>query len=61
MVEKNCLMKKNYSRIGVNTDDDLPLNKKLKFSTLTIVVRLVFQKGKKSYPQIYLDECLYQL
>ena len=54
-------MKKNYSRIGVNTDDDLPLNKKLKFPTLTIIIRLVFQKGKKLYPQIYLDECLYQL
>ena len=52
---------KNYSRIGVNTDDDLPLNKQLKFPTLTIIIRCFFQKGKKLYPQIYLDECLYEL
>ena len=51
---------KNYSRIGVNTDDDLPLNKQLKFPTLTIIIRCVFQNGKKLYPQVYLDECLYE-
>ena len=53
--------KKHYSKIGVNTNDDLPLNKKLKFPTFTIIIRLVFQKGKKLYPQVYLDECLYEL
>ena len=53
--------KKLCARIVVNTDDDLPLNKQLKFATLTIVVSCVFQKGKKVYPQIYLDECLYEL
>ena len=52
---------KSYDRIGVNTDDDLPLNKQLKFPTLTIIIRCVFQEGEKLYPQIYLDECLYQL
>ena len=61
MVEKNYFMKKNYTRIGINTDDDLPLNKQLKFPTLTIIIRCVLQKGGKLYPQIYLDECLYEL
>ena len=61
MIEKNCFMKKNYVRIGVNTDDDLPLNKPLKFPTLTIIIRCVFQEGEKLYLQIYLDECLYEL
>ena len=51
----------NYVRIGVNTDNDLPLNRQLKFPTLTIIIRCVFQKGKKLYPQIYLHECLYEL
>ena len=60
MVEKNYFMKKNYARIGVNTDDDVPLNKPLKFPTLTIIIRCVFQEGEKLYPQIYLDECLYK-
>ena len=53
-------MKKKL-RIGVNADDDVPLNKSLKFPTLTIIIRCLFQEGKKLYPQIYLDECLYQL
>ena len=53
--------KKFYARIGVNTDDYLLLNKLLKFPTLTIIIRYVFQEGKKLYPQIYLDECLYEL
>ena len=32
MVEKNCFRKKNHARIGINTGDDLPLNKPLNFS-----------------------------
>ena len=59
--EKELFHEKNYARIGVNTDDDLPLNKPLKFPTLTIIIRCVFQEGEKLYPQIYLNECLYEL
>ena len=51
---------KNYSRTGVNTDDDLPLKKRLKFPMLTIIMRCIFQNGKTLYPQIYLYECLYE-
>ena len=58
---KKLIYEKNYARIGVNTDDDVPLNKPLKFPTLTIIIRCVFQEGEKLYPQIYLDECLHQL
>ena len=46
---------------GKNIDDDLPLNKQLKFSTLTIIIRCLLQNGENLYPQIYLDECLYEL
>ena len=58
---KELFYEKNYARIRVNTDDDVPLNKPLKFLTLTIIIRCVFQEGEKLYPQIYLDECLYKL
>ena len=58
---KELFYEKNYARIGINTDDDLPLNKPLKFPTLTIIIRCVTQEGEKLYPQIYLDECLYEL
>ena len=50
---KELFYEKNYARIGINTDDDLPLNKQLKFPTLTIIIRYFLQKGEKLYPQIY--------
>ena len=52
---------KNYARIGVNTDDDIPMNKQIKFPSLTVIIRCVFQNGTKLCPQIYLDECFYEL
>ena len=52
--------KNNYSRIGVNTDDYIPLNKPLKCPELTIIIRCVLQNDETLYPQIYLDECLYE-
>ena len=57
---KELFYEKNYARIGVNTDDDLPLNKPLKFPTLTIIIRCVFQESEKLYPQLYLNECMYE-
>ena len=58
---KELFYKKNYVRIGINTEDDLPLNKPLKFPTMTINITCVLQESEKLYPQIYLDECLYEL
>ena len=52
---------KHHAKIRVNTDDDIPLYKPLKFPSLTIIIRCIFQNGKKLCPQIYLDECLYEL
>ena len=52
MAEKSYFIKKNYARIGVNTDNDVPLNAPLKFLTLTIIIRCVFQEGEQLYPQI---------
>ena len=51
---------KNYDGITFNTDDDLLLNKQLKFPTLTLMIRCVFEESGKLYPHIYLDECLYE-
>ena len=60
MMGKNSFIK-IYARIGVNTYDNLPLNKALKFPTPTIIIRCIFQRDEKLYPQIYLDERLYEL
>ena len=38
---KDMFHEKYYARIGVNTDDDLLLNKPIKFPTLTIIIRCV--------------------
>ena len=42
---KEMFYEKNYGRIGVNTDDNVPLNKKLKFPALTIIIRCVFEEN----------------
>ena len=34
---------KHYANTGVNADDNISLNKKLKFPTLTIIIRLFFK------------------
>ena len=39
---KELIYEKNYARIEVNTDDDVPLNKPLKFPTLAIIIRCIF-------------------
>ena len=52
---------KDYMKIKFNADDNLPLNKLLKLHMLTIIVRSVFQEDGKYYPQMFLDECLYEV
>ena len=49
----------NYSKF--NTDDNIPLNKIIYFPKITIKMRYVTQKDGKYYPQLFLDECLYQV
>ena len=58
---KELVYKNNRAKIGINTDNDLPLNKPLKFLTLTIIIRSVLQEGEKLYSQIYSEKCLYEL
>ena len=52
---------KSYCKVSINTEDDLPLKESLKFLTLTVNINLVLQANNKLYPQIYLDECFYEL
>ena len=44
-----------------NSDDNLPLNKPLKFCLMTITIRSFFEEDGKLYPQVYLDNSLYEL
>ena len=52
---------KDYMKIKFNSDDDLPLNKPLKFHNMTITIRSVFEEDGKLYPQLFLDDTLYEL
>ena len=52
---------KDYMKIKFNSDDDLPLNKILKLHMLSIIVRSVFEEDDKYYPQMFLDERLYEV
>ena len=51
----------DFMKIKFNTDDNLQLNKLLKLHLLTINVRFIFEEDSKFYPQLYLDECLFEL
>ena len=53
--------RKDYIKIKFNSEDDLPLNKPLKFHAMTIIIRSVFEKGSKLYPQVFLNDTLYEL
>ena len=53
--------KKDYMKIKYNSDDNLPLNKPLNFHSMTRTIRSVFEKDGKLYPQVFLDDTLYEL
>ena len=42
-----CDYEKDYMKIKFNSDDDLPLNKSLKFTLMTITIRCVFKENGK--------------
>ena len=52
---------KHFMTTKFESDDEFPLNKQLEFTTMTIVVRSVFEGEGKFYPQVYLDQCFYEL
>ena len=56
-----CDYEKDYMKIKFNSDDDLPLNKVLKFHNMTITIRSVFNEDAKLYLQVFLDDALYEL
>ena len=58
---RSCEYGKDYMKIKFNFDDNLPLNKILKLRVLTIIIRNVFEKDNKYYPQYFLDDCFYEV
>ena len=56
-----CDYEKDYMKIKFNSDDDLPLNKPLKFHLMTVTIRSVFEEDGKLYPQFFLGDTFYEL
>ena len=59
--DSECDYEKDYMKIKFNSDDNLPLNKPLKSHLMTITIRSVFEEDGKLYPQLFLDDTLYEL
>ena len=52
---------KNYVKIKFNSDDHLPLKKPLKLCSITKTIRSVLEEDGKLYPDVFLDDNLYEL
>ena len=50
-----------YIKIKFDTDDKLSLNKTIKIPIIIIVIRAVSHENNINYPQVFLDECLYEI
>ena len=52
---------KDFKKIRFESNDDLPLNKPMRLRLLTIIIRSVFSEDGKFYPQLFLNDALYEL
>ena len=59
--DDECDYENNYMKIKFISDDNLPLNKALKFHNMAITIRFVFKEDGKLYLQVFLDDTLYEL
>ena len=55
------MITKDYMKIKFSSDNDLPLNKPLKFHAMTIIIESVFEEDGKLYPQVFSDDTLYEV
>ena len=59
--DKESDYEKDYMKIKSNSDDDVPLNKLLKFHLMTIIIMRVFSEDGEFYLQLFLDDTFYEL
>ena len=53
MSSDECDYEKDYMKIKFNSDDDLPLNKALKFHNIAMTIRSVFKEDGKLYLKVF--------
>ena len=61
IVAKKLNMGKIFLKNRFESNDDLSLNKPIKLRLLTKFIRSVFSKDGKFYPQLFLDDALYNV
>ena len=59
--DKEIDYEKDYMKIKFNSDEDLPFSKSLKSHLMTISIRRISSEDDKLYPQLFLDDTLYEL
>ena len=50
-----------YMKIQFDSDDNLILNETIEIPIMTIVIKAIFYENKKYYPEVFSDECLYEI
>ena len=52
---------KNYRSIKFESNDDLPIDNIVDMHLITIIIKSVFAQNGKFYPQLFLDDALYDV
>ena len=52
---------KDYMKIKFESNDNLPADNIVNMHQVTIIIRSVFAQNGKFYPQLFLDDALYEL
>ena len=52
---------KDYMKIKFENSDSLPIDNIVNMHQVTIIIRSVFAQNGKFYPQLFLDDALYEL
>ena len=49
-----------YNKWRFSSDVDLPLDTLIEFHAITINIACIIEKGNEYYPEIHIDDCLYE-
>ena len=52
---------KNYMKIKLESNDNLPTDNIVNMHQVTIIIGSIFAQNGKFYPQLFLDDALYEL
>ena len=52
---------KDYMKIKFESNDNLPTDNIVNMHQVTIIIRSVFAQNRKFYPQLFLDDALYNI